>query len=50
VLLDEVRAPGIHQAPWDGTNASGAFVPSGVYFYSLTAGSVTQSRRMILLK
>ncbi|MEK9136061.1 MAG: T9SS type A sorting domain-containing protein, partial [Bacteroidota bacterium] len=44
-LVNEVRAPGMHEAQWD---ASG--VASGVYFYRLYAGGVVQTRRMILMR
>ena len=35
---------------WDGRNALGEPVASGVYFYSLTAGTFTATRRMLILK
>jgi glucose/arabinose dehydrogenase len=41
---------GTHQVQWDGTNDLGQPMPTAVYFYRLTAGSLTKSRRMILLK
>ncbi len=37
-------------AHWDGKNAFSDKVASGVYFYSLTAGAFTATRRMIILK
>lgn len=44
-LVDEVRAPGVYKTSWDaGTMAS------GVYMYRLTAGSFSQSRKMMLVK
>ena len=49
-LLDERRAAGTHSATWDGRNGMGAPVASGVYFYRLTSGSFTGSKRMVLLK
>ena len=46
---------GIYQARsraayWDGRNAVGESVASGVYFYSLTAGDFTATRKMLIRK
>ena len=35
---------------WDGRNASGEPVASGVYFYTLTAGDFTGTRKMLIRK
>jgi hypothetical protein len=45
VLVDDVRGPGVYRATF---NASA--LPSGVYVYRLTAGQLTQSRKMVLLR
>ena len=37
-------------AHWDGRNAVGEHVSSGVYFYTLTAGDFTATRKMLILK
>ena len=37
-------------AYWDGKNAFGESVASGVYFYTLTAGDFTDTRRMLIRK
>ena len=37
-------------AYWDGRNAFGETVASGVYFYTLTAGEFTATRKMLILK
>ena len=37
-------------AYWDGTNALGETVASGLYFYTLTAGDFVATRRMLILK
>ena len=37
-------------AYWDGKNALGEPVASGLYFYTLTAGDFTATRRMLILK
>ena len=35
---------------WDGRNAQGEIVASGVYFYTLTAGNFTATRKMLIRK
>ena len=35
---------------WDGRNQHGEAVASGMYFYTLTAGEFTETRRMLILK
>jgi len=37
-------------AYWDGRNQLGESVTSGLYFYTLTAGEFTETRRMLILK
>ena len=37
-------------AYWDGRNQLGESVASGLYFYTLTAGDFTETRRMLILK
>ena len=37
-------------AYWDGTNEVGESVASGVYFYTLTAGNFSATRKMLILK
>ena len=37
-------------AYWDGRNARGEHVASGVYFYTFTAGDFTATRKMLLVK
>ena len=39
-----------HAAYWDGRNALGERVASGVYFYQLTTPSFQQTRRFVILK
>ncbi len=39
-----------HAAQWDGKNAQGELVASGVYFYMLTAGNFTATRKMLIKK
>jgi hypothetical protein len=49
-LANETRAAGAYDVTWDGRDDRGRAVASGVYFYKLTAGSFTQTRKMVLLK
>ena len=37
-------------AYWDGRNAIGEPVASGLYFYTLTAGEFTATRKMLIRK
>lgn len=42
---------GRHTVSWDGRNAAGAVVPSGVYFYQISApGGMKTSKKMLLMK
>ena len=40
----------VRAAYWDGRNAQGEKVASGVYFYTLTAGDFTATRKMLIRK
>jgi hypothetical protein len=46
-LLDEVKQPGIYNSQFTILNSQ---LPSGVYFYTLKAGSFTQTKKMLYLK
>ncbi len=50
VLEEKIRAGKSGFYEWDGRDAHGNDMPSGVYFYSLRAGDVFLSRKMIYLK
>jgi serine protease AprX len=45
-LVDDVRPAGTYTVSWN----PGATIPSGVYFYRLTAGTYSATRKMILQK
>ncbi len=49
-LLDERIDAGVREVTWDGKDRNGRSVGSGVYFYQLTVGNETFSRKMVLLK
>jgi hypothetical protein len=49
-LIDNSLAAGSYQLAWDSKTSDGHDVGSGVYFYRLTSGNVTLSRKMVLLR
>ena len=49
-LEDGVRDAGVHTVSWDGRDAAGQFVGTGVYFYRLNTGGKIQAKKMLLLK
>jgi hypothetical protein len=49
-LLDTNLPAGTYTVNWDGTNGSEEKVASGIYFYKLTAGNYSQTRKMCLMK
>ncbi|MCD6373952.1 MAG: T9SS type A sorting domain-containing protein, partial [Caldisericaceae bacterium] len=50
VLFDGHLPAGFHKFEWDGTNATGEAVASGIYFYQLRAGQVSIMKKMVLLR
>ena len=49
-LVDDEQPAGSYTVRWDGRNASGQPVPSGVYLYRLTAADFAATRQMVVLK
>lgn len=50
VLQDGAQASGKYNIEWNGTNSIGSRVSSGIYFYRLTAGKESISKKMVLLR
>ena len=49
-LLSGIQPAGRHAAVWNGTDAAGRPVATGVYFYRLVASDFDRTRKMLLLK
>jgi hypothetical protein len=50
ILANEEREAGTHEVGWDGRDASGNPLPSGIYIYSLQAGNFRSSKKLLLVK
>jgi hypothetical protein len=49
-LVDGIQLPGSYEIAWDGKDGKGGEVPSGIYYYRLTAGSFSSCRKMLLVR
>lgn len=50
-LIDRVHAPGVYWVSWDGCDAKGMEVASGVYFYLLSSGGqVVETKCMVKIE
>jgi len=49
-LVNEPKSPGFYSVVWDGTNAAGLRLASGVYVARLTTEDQTDTHRMTLVK
>jgi hypothetical protein len=49
-LVDGQQSAGEKRVSWNGRNDRGAEVATGVYFYRMTAGEFSSTRKMVLLK
>ena len=49
-LVDATVPQGVHRAPWNGRDAAGRVVASGVYFVKLSAGNDESTIRIMRLK
>jgi hypothetical protein len=50
VLVNKFQSAGQYRIFWDGKDATGRGVASGLYVYRLSSGNVSQTRQMLLLK
>ena len=50
ILVNQIQKAGEHSIIWDGNNAAGQRVPSGVYLYQLRASNKVQTKKMLLIK
>jgi len=49
-LVNGQLSPGNYLIRWDGRTRSGGYAATGVYFYRLQAGGMTQTKKMVLLR
>lgn len=49
-LVDGVYEAGRHSVVWDGRDADGGAVASGIYIYELRTGAIVQTGRMVLAR
>ena len=50
ILVNEKLNAGSYEVEWPAPSGDGSGYPSGVYFYRLTAGDFTATRKMVLIK
>ena len=50
ILVNETLAAGSHKVSWDGLNASGQPMPSGIYFYQMTVNGRKRTRQLVLMR
>ncbi len=49
-LVNEFKNAGRYTITWDGKDNTGKLVPSGIYFYRITAGNFSKTLKMVLTK
>ncbi len=49
-VVDEVQNAGVWTVRWNGTDATGTQVSSGIYLYRLTTGSYVSTKKMMFVK
>ena len=50
VLINQVESPGFRTIEWNGLDQNGRNLGTGIYFYRLTVGDETHTRKMIYMK
>jgi hypothetical protein len=49
-LVDSKMPAGVHEVTWDGANEGGSSVPSGMYFYRMTADDFVSAKKLVVSK
>jgi hypothetical protein len=49
ILVDKTLDAGLQKVIWDGTDAEGTKVPSGVYFYELKSEGLQTSKKLVIV-
>ncbi len=49
-LVSEIQTPGSYQVTWNGTDASGNTLPSGIYYARLQSQEQSQTIKMLMIK
>ena len=49
-VCGQVLQPGVHELRWDGRNADGTSVASGVYFLSVHVGTEADQRKLLIVR
>jgi hypothetical protein len=49
-IVERRMAPGTYQQPWDGRDARGRIVASGIYFYRLHVGEAVLTRKLVVVR
>jgi photosystem II stability/assembly factor-like uncharacterized protein len=49
-VYEGFESAGSYTVGWDGTNFNSSIMPSGIYFYTLTAGKHSETKKMVLVR
>ncbi len=49
-VYEGFESAGTYTIGWDGSDLNGSLMPSGVYFYTLTAGRHSETKKMVLVR
>jgi flagellar hook assembly protein FlgD len=50
ILADRMHEAGNYEVEWDGRDANGGFVPSGIYTYSIEAGNLKSTKKLVIVR